>query len=76
MCDSVKSFVKRRVGIAPGEPGIPFDQLDFVIGALVLTWSRAPLSWLDWIVIFVFSAGGDILVTHLGYWLRVRDTRW
>lgn len=74
--DSVKSFVKRRIGIAPGAPWIPFDQLDFVIGALVLTWSRAPLSWLDWIVILVFSAGGDILVTHLGYWLRVRDTRW
>jgi hypothetical protein len=34
VCDSVKSFVKRRVGIAPGAPWIPFDQLDFVIGAL------------------------------------------
>jgi CDP-2,3-bis-(O-geranylgeranyl)-sn-glycerol synthase len=74
--DSAKSFVKRRVGIAPGEPWIPFDQLDFVIGALVLTWSRAPLSWLDGVLILLVSAGGHILVTHLGFWLRIRDTKW
>ena len=74
--DSVKSLVKRRVGIAPGEPWIPFDQLDFVIGSLILTWSGASLSWLDGVLILVLSPGGDILVTHLGYWLRIRDTKW
>ena len=74
--DSLKSFVKRRIGIAPGERWIPFDQLDFVIGALILTSSCAALSWLDWIVILVFSAGADVLVTHLAYRLRIRDTKW
>lgn len=36
--DSVKSLVKRRVGIAPGQRWIPADQLDFVLGALLLAW--------------------------------------
>jgi CDP-2,3-bis-(O-geranylgeranyl)-sn-glycerol synthase len=74
--DSAKSFLKRRVGIAPGKPWIPFDQLDFVIGALLLTWHRAQLSWLDGLLILVLTAAGDILVNHLGYWLGIRDTKW
>jgi CDP-2,3-bis-(O-geranylgeranyl)-sn-glycerol synthase len=74
--DSLKSFVKRRIGIAPGKPWVPFDQLDFVIGALILTSSFAALSWLDWMVILVSSTGADVLVTHMAYWLRIRDTKW
>jgi len=34
--DIVKSFFKRRVGKNRGEDWVPFDQLDFVIGALFL----------------------------------------
>ena len=33
--DAAKSFVKRRLGIAPGKSWIPWDQLDFVLGALI-----------------------------------------
>jgi len=74
--DSAKSFLKRRVGIPPGARWVPFDQLDFVIGALALTWIRASLSWTDGAVILLVTAGGHILVNHLGYWLGIRDTRW
>lgn len=74
--DSAKSFLKRRLGIPPGERWIPFDQLDFVVGALVLTWSRASLTWIDVGAIVVLTAAGQILVDHLGYWLHIRDTKW
>jgi CDP-2,3-bis-(O-geranylgeranyl)-sn-glycerol synthase len=74
--DSLKSFFKRRVGIAPGHPWIPFDQLDFVAGALLLTWSRAPLSLLDFGLVLAVSLVGDIVVNHLGYSLGIRDTPW
>jgi CDP-2,3-bis-(O-geranylgeranyl)-sn-glycerol synthase len=74
--DSGKSFVKRRVGIAPGARWFPFDQLDFAIGALVLTWSRASLSWSDAVAILLVTAAGHIVVNHLGYWLGIRDTKW
>lgn len=33
--DAVKSFFKRQLGMPPGKSWFPFDQLDFVIGALV-----------------------------------------
>lgn len=32
--DAAKSFFKRRTGRTSGRPWVPFDQLDFVVGAL------------------------------------------
>jgi CDP-2,3-bis-(O-geranylgeranyl)-sn-glycerol synthase len=74
--DSVKSLIKRRVGVAPGRPWIPFDQLDFVLGALVLVWPVAGLGWADAVVILALSPLGHVAVNYVGYWLGVRDTRW
>ena len=74
--DCVKSFFKRRRGVAPGGTWIPFDQLDFVAGALLFAWRRAALGWTDVAIILVLSFIGHILVNHLGYWLGVREARW
>jgi CDP-2,3-bis-(O-geranylgeranyl)-sn-glycerol synthase len=74
--DSAKSFVKRQLGIAPGSPWVPFDQLDFVLGALVLVRPRAALSPGDVGVVVGLSVGGHVVVNHVAYWLGVRDERW
>jgi CDP-2,3-bis-(O-geranylgeranyl)-sn-glycerol synthase len=74
--DSVKSFVKRRLRIPPGAPWIPFDQLDFVLGALVLVAPRATLSLWDLVIVVAFSFGGHIPTNHSAYWLGIRDVKW
>lgn len=74
--DVAKSLVKRRVGIAPGRPWIPWDQVDFVLGALALIWGAAALSWSDLVAILLLSVAGHVLVNHLGYLLGIRDVRW
>lgn len=74
--DVAKSLVKRRVGIAPGNPWIPWDQVDFVLGSLALVWGQAALSWADLATILLLSVAGHVLVNHLGYWLGIRDVRW
>jgi CDP-2,3-bis-(O-geranylgeranyl)-sn-glycerol synthase len=74
--DSAKSFVKRRMSIAPGAPWIPVDQLDFVAGALLIVWPWASIRWPDVGVILVLSFFGDIAVNHAAYWMGIRDTRW
>jgi CDP-2,3-bis-(O-geranylgeranyl)-sn-glycerol synthase len=74
--DAAKSFVKRRVGIAAGRPWAPWDQIDFVVGALALVRGAASLSWVDLATIVGLSVVGHILVNHLGYWLGIRDVRW
>ncbi len=74
--DSAKSFFKRRLGVEPGRPWIPFDQLDFVVGALVLVHTRVALTWADVATILLLSFCGHIVVSHVGRWLGVKDTRW
>ena len=74
--DSLKSLVKRRIGIAPGRPWIPMDQLDFVVGSLLLIGWWAKLSWRDVAIILAISFVGDIIINHLSYALKVRNTRW
>ena len=64
------------LGFAAGQAWTPFDQIDFVVGALALTASRASISLSDMALIVVVSAVEHIVVNHLAYWLGVRDTRW
>jgi CDP-2,3-bis-(O-geranylgeranyl)-sn-glycerol synthase len=74
--DTAKSFVKRRAGIAAGRPWIPWDQIDFVLGALALVWGVAALSWVDLLTIIVLSVVGHVLVNHLGYRIGIRNVKW
>lgn len=74
--DAVKSFVKRRLGIEPGRPWIPFDQLDFALGALLLVGPSAGLGGPDIVVLLVVTFAGDLAVNRVGYALGVRETSW
>jgi CDP-2,3-bis-(O-geranylgeranyl)-sn-glycerol synthase len=74
--DALKSFIKRRLGIAPGQSWIPADQLDFVVGGLVGLSFFVALDLTDVIVILVASLVGDIVVNHMSFQLGIRDTKW
>src|ERR1019366_198169 len=74
--DMAKSFVKRRVKIAPGDRRIPADPPDFGIGALLLIAPVAGLSWIDAALILAITFVGDILVNHVAFRLHIRDTAW
>ena len=74
--DALKSFLKRLARIPPGRPWIPMDQLDFVIGSLLLIVPFANVRWSDIGVILVVSFVGDIAVNRLSYALGIRETKW
>ena len=74
--DSIKSLIKRRLGIAPGRSWVPADQLDFIVGGLLVLSFWARLSWLDVVSILVLSFVGDIVVNHLAFYVGIRDTKW
>ena len=59
--DLVGSFIKRRIGLQSGEPAPIMDQLDFVVGALVLSLLVVRISWKFFLIIAVLS-----IVLHLG----------
>lgn len=75
--DQGKSFFKRRRGIAPGDRWWPFDQLDFVVGSLLLT--MPVVGWIGWQRIAAITI--TILIVHrpintLGYHLGLRRVPW
>lgn len=74
--DCLKSYFKRRRRIAPGAPWIPFDQLDFVLGSLLLTSPFVELSAADAIFILVASLCGDLVVNRIAYRLGIKTSPW
>ena len=71
--DAVGSFLKRRIGLERGAPAPIMDQLDFVIGALVLSLLVVQISWEFFIIIALLS-----LVLYLGsntfaYLIGIKD---
>jgi CDP-2,3-bis-(O-geranylgeranyl)-sn-glycerol synthase len=74
--DSVKSFFKRRVGVSPGSLWIPFDQIDYTVGALALGSIILFPGWMNAFLVVFLGAFGHIAVNHIGYWLGVREVKW
>ena len=72
--DAIKSFFKRRVGIAPGGTWLGFDQLDFMIGAYVaaLPVYAPPLS--AFVLCLPIVMAGTIVVTAVGYELGLKES--
>jgi CDP-2,3-bis-(O-geranylgeranyl)-sn-glycerol synthase len=74
--DALKSLAKRRLRISPGAPWIPFDQLDFAIGALVCVAPLVRLGWGDIAIILAMTFVGDLLVNQLSFRIGVKTTPW
>ena len=71
--DLGKSFVKRRLGIPPGRRWFPWDQLDLVVGALLLGRLLYPFSWETIVVLVVATPLLGLVVSAGGYVLSVKE---
>ncbi|MBI2112245.1 CDP-archaeol synthase [Candidatus Woesearchaeota archaeon] len=73
--DLVESYYKRKQNIPPGKPWLPWDQLDFVFGAiffgLVLYVPPAEVI----LVLILASPLLHILFNLLGYLLKIKKTK-
>jgi CDP-2,3-bis-(O-geranylgeranyl)-sn-glycerol synthase len=74
--DAAKSWLKRRRGIAPGVRWVPFDQLDFQVGALLATGPGAGLTALDVAMVLALGFLGDLAVNRIAWWLGIKPTPW
>jgi len=74
--DALASFFKRRLDLPPGSPWIPFDQIDYSVGALALGSLVFVPGWLNALVIVAISAIGHIGVNHVAYYIGIRKVRW
>lgn len=71
--DLAKSFVKRRLGIPPGRRWFPFDQLDLIVGALVLARALYHIPWDIIVIVLVLTPLLGILVNLGGYLLSIKE---
>ncbi|MBD3163630.1 CDP-2,3-bis-(O-geranylgeranyl)-sn-glycerol synthase [Candidatus Woesearchaeota archaeon] len=76
--DLLKSFFKRRINIRPGRPFIPFDQVDFVIGAYIFAYPAyaEAISFRLTLSSLIASFVLHIAVNHLAYYLKIRKEKW
>lgn len=72
--DTVKSFFKRRIDIAPGASWLVFDQLDFLLGAYVFVSVVYVPPLLPTLVILPIVLVGNIAITIVGYCLGLKET--
>jgi CDP-2,3-bis-(O-geranylgeranyl)-sn-glycerol synthase len=76
------SFLKRRLDRERGAPVPGLDQLDFVVGALVLATLLAP-SWVGrnvtipvLVVVLVLTPLLHVATNGIAYWLGLKDEPW
>ena len=74
--DLVKSVFKRRLGIKPGEKFVPFDQTDFVIGALIFIMPIFDLTLTIFLTSLFLSFILHIIINHIAYYLKIRNEKW
>lgn len=74
--DCVKSAIKRWRRKPPGSRWMPFDQLDFIIGALVFVAPVVAFQWPEVIGVLIFTFVADTAVNRVAFRLGIKDAPW
>lgn len=70
--DAIESFFKRQKGIQSGGSWLPFDQLDYIIGAVLVTLPFIILTLTQYVWIFVLWFCLHIAATCIGWLLGLK----
>lgn len=73
--DMLKSFFKRRVGVEPGKSWVPFDQIDWIFGSLVLVSFVQMLSWEIWVLAIIIFGLLHPIFNLLSYYLGIKNSK-
>lgn len=73
--DLIESFAKRRAGIPAGKSWVPFDQLDWIAGALVLTVPLVILDAAQVVAALLLFGLLHPLANLLGYALKLKPNK-
>jgi CDP-2,3-bis-(O-geranylgeranyl)-sn-glycerol synthase len=71
--DAMKSFFKRQQRIDAGQTWFPLDQLDYIIGACLLSLLVIVLPLELYLCIFIVWFGMHLLFSYIGYKLGFKD---
>lgn len=71
--DAVESFFKRQRGIKSGDSWLLFDQIDYVVGALLFSRIYIQLDIRDYLAVLAFYFIGHFIMTYLGFLLGLKE---
>jgi CDP-2,3-bis-(O-geranylgeranyl)-sn-glycerol synthase len=71
--DAVESFFKRRRGTKSGGSWLPFDQIDYIIGAVIVSLPFVVLTLRQYILIFIIWFLMHLAGTYAGWKIGVKD---
>jgi CDP-2,3-bis-(O-geranylgeranyl)-sn-glycerol synthase len=72
--DAIESFFKRQRGVASGSSWMPFDQLDYIIGGVLVTLPFVRLTPIQYIWIFILWFGIHLLASYGGYLVGLKKS--
>lgn len=70
--DAVESFFKRRLNIKSGGVWFPFDQIDYIIGSVLISLPFVILSPLQYVWILIVWFAMHLLASFVGYKLGLK----
>ncbi len=71
--DAVESFFKRQLDIKPGKSWFPFDQLDWIVGAVTLSLPFTDFNWIVYVYIIIWGLILHPISTVIGWLLKLKD---
>jgi CDP-2,3-bis-(O-geranylgeranyl)-sn-glycerol synthase len=71
--DALESFFKRRRGVKSGEAWVGFDQLDYVVGAIIATLPVVQLGVVVYLWVAVVWFAVHLISSYLGYVLGLKE---
>jgi CDP-2,3-bis-(O-geranylgeranyl)-sn-glycerol synthase len=71
--DTLESFLKRQRGIKSGDSWFPFDQLDYIVGALIVSYPLFRPSMIAIGSILLSYFGLHLVTRYIGYKLGINE---
>jgi len=74
--DLTGAFVKRRLGLAPGDLLPVVDQVDFIVGAILFSLPLKILSWELVLMVLIVTPPIHLLTNFAAYKLGLKNNPW
>jgi CDP-2,3-bis-(O-geranylgeranyl)-sn-glycerol synthase len=74
--DLIFAFIKRRIGLKPGAPFLPFDQTNYVFGCFLFLQPYLKLDLKIWLMLLILTFFLHIIFNRLGYYLKIHSAKW
>ena len=71
--DAIESFFKRQMNIAPGKSWFPFDQIDYILGTILVTYPFIQLEPVVYVLIIGVWIIMHLMFSYIGYLLKLKN---